>query len=284
MEKRKIQTLFMMVFTVALTVTAVLGNATQSEELALLQSAMRELRRVDNLEFSYESMIGTLGTTKSEKINVWADQLTGSWVSEHYTTDEDGTRLYLKRVCDGTQVYHYEDWSGEWILQKNEKTEVPYLDQVIDLPYGRSDIVNVELIHKGDVQELSYQFTEEYIAEQNAKTQAALEEYYENYQKIQTSEEEEKEIEVAVEQYRRTREENIEVTYQMDAAGVMRGLSCFMLLISPEILHDVQGEPILGEEYTSSYQIEINIKRYNQEGVMNKINQCKAEAAYYEYE
>lgn len=281
MEKRKIQALLMIAFAVALTTSIMMGETTQSEELALLQDAMRELRRTDNLEFSYESTIESGGIEKSEKIVVWADQLTGSWVSEHYTTDEDGTRMYLKRVCDGRHIYHYEDWSGEWELQQGEETQIPYLDRVIDLPYGSHDIMNVELHQKVDVQELSYEFTEEYIAEQNAKRQETLEEYYENYQKMQTSDESAEKVELAVEQYRRMREEDTAVTYRIDSAGVMRGLSCSMQLVSPEIIYDAAGKPALGEEHTSSYQIEIEITRYNQEGVTNKINQCKSEAAYY---
>lgn len=281
MGKRKIHALFAMAFAVALITSVIMSERTQSEELALLQDAMRELRRTDNLEFSYKSTIESDGVAKSEKIIVWADQLTGSWVSEHYTTDEDGTRMYLKRVCDGLHVYHYEDWSGEWEFKQGEETDIPYLDRVIDLPYGSDDIMNIELRQKVDVQELSYEFTEEYIAEQNAMRQETLEEYYENYQKMQASDEGAEKVALAVEQYRRMREEDTAVTYRIDSAGVMRGLSCSMLLVSLEILYDADGKPTLGEEHTSSYQIEIEITRYNQDGVTNKINQCKNEAAYY---
>lgn len=281
MEKRKIHALLAMAFTVALVTSAIMSEHTQSEELALLQGAMRELKRTDNLEFSYESTIESGGVVKSEKTIVWADQLTGSWVGEYYTTDEDGTRMYLKRVCDGRRVYDYEDWSGEWEFKQGEETDIPYLDRVLDLPYGSSDITDIELHQKVDVQELSYKFTEDYIAEQNAMRQETLEEYYENYQKMQTSDEGAEAVELAVEQYRRMREEETSVTYRIDSAGVMRGLHCSMLLVSPEILYDTDGKPALGDEHTSSYQIEIEITRYNQEGVTNKINQCKSEAAYY---
>lgn len=281
MEKRNIQALLATTFAVALVTSAIMGERTQSEELALLQDAMRELRRTDNLEFSYKSTIESARVVKSEKTIVWADQLTGSWVSEYYTTDEDGTRMYLKRVCDGRHVYDYESWSGEWEFKQGEETDIPYLARVIDLPYGSSDITDIELHQKVDVQELSYEFTEEYIAEQNEMRQEMLEEYYENYQKMQTSDEGAEKVTLAVEQYRRTREEDTTVTYRIDSAGVMRGLSCSMLLVSPEIVYDETGNPALGEEHTSFYEIEIEITRYNQDGVTNKINQCKSEAAYY---
>lgn len=283
-SKTKYRVLAVMAFGVALITSVMIGGSTQCEELALLQDSMRELRRTDNLEFSYKSIIESEGVAKSEQIVVWADQLTGSWVSEHYTTDEDGTRLYLKRFCDGRHVYHYLDWSGEWELQEDEDTDIPYLDRVIDLPYGSDDIMNIQLRQKVDVQELSYQFTQEYIDSQNEKRQENLEQYYENYQMMQTSEEGADCVELAVEQYRQTREADTSVVYRIDASGVMRGLSCSMSLISPEIVYDLDGKPALGEEHTSTYKIEIEVNRYNQEGVLNKINQCRNEAAYYVYE
>lgn len=281
MEKRKLQALLTMAFLVALGTLAMLGEHTQSEELAFLQDAMRQLRRTDNLEFSYVSTIQSSGVKKSENIIVWANQLAGSWVSEHYTTDEDGTRLYLKRFCDGMHVYHYIDWSGEWELQENEETDIPYLNHMIELPYGSGDIADVQWQQKIDVQEISYSFTEDYIAGQNAMRQEALEEYYVNYKKLQNSEEELEKAALAVEQYRRTREADTHVTYRIDSAGVMRGLYCVMSLISPEVIYDADGMPILGEDYTSTYQIEIEITRYNQLGVINKIEQCSNEALYY---
>lgn len=284
MEKRKIRILVMLTFAVALVTSAILGESTQSAELALLQNAMRELRRTDNLEFSYENVISGGGAVKGEKVIVWADQLTGSWVSEHYMTDEDGTRLYLKRFCDGAHVYDFVDWSGEWELQKSEDTEIPYLARMIDLPYDSDDIMNIRLSQKVDVQELSYQFTPEYIEGQNRKRQQTLEDYYEDYQKMQTLEESARKVELAVAQYRQTREENTSVVYRIDSAGVMRGLNCSMTLVSPEVVYDNAGEQVLGEECESSYEIKIEVSRYNQDGVLNKIEQCRNEAAYYVYE
>lgn len=284
MEKRKFRVLVTLTFAVALITSAMLGGNTQCAELALLQDAMRELRRTDNLEFSYENTIAGGGAIKSEKVVVWADQLSGSWVSEHYTTDEDGTRLYLRRFCDGLHVYDYVEWSGEWELQNTESTDIPYLDRVIDLPYGSDDITNIKLQQKVDVQELSYEFTPEYVDGQNRKRQQTLEEYYANYQTMQTSDEGAEKVELAVAQYRQTREENTSVVYRIDSAGVMRGLKCSMTLVSPEVVYDKDGKQILGETYESSYEIKIEVNRYNQDGVLNKIAQCNNEVSYYQYE
>ena len=116
MEKRKFRIVVVMAFGVTLLAVSVLDGSVSSTELAMLQGAMRELRRTDNLEFSYENILSEKGTSKSEKAVIWADTLSGSWVGEYYITDEDGTRRYLKKFCDGESVYEYVEWSGEWEL------------------------------------------------------------------------------------------------------------------------------------------------------------------------
>lgn len=284
MEKRKIRVMITLTYAVALTASAMLGGSTQCAELALLQDAMRELRRTDNLEFSYENVIAKAGSVKSEKVVVWADQLSGSWVSEHYTTDEDGTRLYVKRFCDGLHVYDYLDWNGEWELQEEVSTEIPYLAQVIDLPYDSDDIMDIALRQKVDVQELSYAFTSSYIEAQNRKRQQTLEEYYADYQKMHNSKEEAENIALAVAQYRQTRETNTTVVYRIDSVGVMRGFNCCMTLVAPEVVYDSSGQQVLGEEYESTYETRIEISRYNQDGILNKIAQCGNEVSYYQCE
>lgn len=282
MEKRKFGALAVMTFSVALITSAILGGSTQCAELGLLQNAMRGLRRTDNLEFFYETTIVDQGGKKSEKILVWADQLSGSWVSEQYTTDENETRLTLKRFCDGQRVYHYIEWNGEWELQEAESIDVPYLDKIIDLPYDSEDITNIKLEKTMDMQELSYQFTSSYIEKQNQKYHQMLEEYYEDYQKRQTSDEGAEKVELAVEQYRKTREKNRMFTYQIDAAGVMRGLYCTIVLVSPQIIYNSEGQQVLGEEQEISYVITVGVNRYNQDGILNKIEQCRNEMLHYE--
>lgn len=281
MVKRKIRALVVMAFGVALAAFSVLDGSTQCAELAMLQDAMRELRRTDNLEFSYESTIAGTGVSKGEKTVVWADTLSGSWVSEHYITDEDGTRQYLKKFCDGTSVYQYVEWNGEWNLSEDESTEIPYFAQLVDLPYDENDIYNISLEQRGKVLELSYEFTPEYIERQNRKRTEALEKYYKSYRKKQTSEEALDNVELAVEQYRQTREEETAVTYRIDSAGVMRGLHCTMTLVSPEIVYDESGQQALGTERESFYVTTIEISRYNQDGILNKIDQCRLEVSYY---
>ena len=128
MEKRKLRILTVVVFAGVLIFGALRQNSTGRGELGEIQVAMWNLGKVDNLQLSYEYRWKQNGSAGGETMHAWADMLTGDWISEHYTTDEDGTRLYLKQFCDGRNLYHYIDWSGEWeqiLPQQRENTVIP---------------------------------------------------------------------------------------------------------------------------------------------------------------
>ena len=282
MEKRKFRIVVVMAFGVTLLVSAVLDGSVSSTELAMLQGAMRELRRTDNLEFSYENILSEKGASKSEKAVIWADTLSGSWVGEYYITDEDGTRRYLKKFCDGESVYQYVEWSGEWELLEEEDDNIPYFSQITDLPYDDDDILDIRLEQQGNLQEISYEFTTEYMEKQNRRRIQMLEDYYKNYKRLQTSDESQEQIELAAEQYRQTSEEKETVVCHIDPAGVMQDFCSVLTLSVPEIIYDDAGGQTLGAEAESIYETKIKIHRYNQDVVLNKIEQCRREVLYYQ--
>ena len=282
MEKRKFRIVVVMAFGVTLLAASVLDGSVSSTELAMLQGAMRELRRTDNLEFSYENILAEKGTSKSEKAVIWADTLSGSWVGEYYITDEDGTRRYLKKFCDGESVYEYVEWSGEWELLEEEEDSIPYFSQITDLPYDDDDILDIRLEQQGNLQEISYEFTTEYMEKQNRRRIQMLEDYYKNYQRLQTSDESQEQIELAAEQYRQTSEEKETVVCHIDPMGVMQDFCSVLTLSVPEIIYDDAGGQTLGAEAESIYETKIKIHRYNQDVVLNKIEQCRREVLYYQ--
>lgn len=282
MEKRKFRIVVVMAFGVTLLAASVLDGSVSSTELAMLQGAMRELRRTDNLEFSYENILAEKGTSKSEKAVIWADTLSGSWVGEYYITDEDGTRRYLKKFCDGESVYEYVEWSGEWELLEEEEDSIPYFSQITDLPYDDDDILDIRLEQQGNLQEISYEFTTEYMEKQNRRRIQMLEDYYKNYQRLQTSDESQEQIELAAEQYRQTSEEKETVVCHIDPTGVMQDFCSVLTLSVPEIIYDDAGGQTLGAEAESIYETKIKIHRYNQDVVLNKIEQCRREVLYYQ--
>ena len=114
--KRRAQTeaAVAVIFSFLLVFSAARSNTTGRGELGEVQIAMWNLNRVDNLQMSYVYTVRQNAGEGGETMDVCADLLTGSWVSKHYATDEDGTRLYLRQFCDGKNIYHYIDWNGDW--------------------------------------------------------------------------------------------------------------------------------------------------------------------------
>lgn len=279
MEKRKARAMVVAIFVVGLVTAAMVWDNTRSAEMAMLQGAMRELRRVDNLEFSYYSAMTGGGMQTGDFIKIWSDQLSGCWASEHYKTDEDGTRLYLKQFCDGEHVYNYIEWNGEWELQNTKDVEVPYLNSILSTSYDDGDIINLECVEEKEGQKISFEFTQEYIDNQNKERQKTVQASYDNYKKM-ASEELTDEMALNVEQYINTFGENTVVAYHMNEAGILDRVSCSMQLVRPEIIYGADGTLEFGAERESLFELEVIVDRYNQQGTLNKLEYCRNEILY----
>lgn len=280
MEKKNAHAMILVIFVAGLITAAILWDNPQSAELGMLQTSMRELKRVDNVEYSYVTTVKSAGTQTGDEITVWLDQLSGCWISEHYKTDEDGTRLYLKQFSDGTHVYNYIEWNGEWELQTTRNVDAPYMDQILSIPYEDEDILELARSEDASGQTLSVIFTEEYIEEQNESRKDTIEQAYQDYMKMAGEEARTNEMVMTVEQYIRTRQEDTSITYQVNAEGVLMGVQSTMTIIQPELIYNTNEELMMGRERESGYEIVVTVKRYNQQATLNKIEQCKNEILY----
>lgn len=281
MEKKTVGTTAVVIFGAILVISALSGNNMERGELAQVQGAMRNLKRVDNLQMTYIYSFSQGEITGTDEVDVWADMLTGSWVSEYYTTDEDGTRLYLKQFCDGREVYNYIEWNGEWAAAQNiDGNDVPKLENITVLTYDGNDILEAESETMDGGQKISYSFTPEYLEGEREKRIAEIETAYSSYQKSGVSEEELDSVRLTVEQYKQTRYEDMIVAYTVDANQVLRGMECTATLIMPELLQDENGQTDLGGEQEMEILLRIDVERYNQEGIQNKIEQCRNEIMY----
>ena len=86
------------------------------------------------------------------------------------------------------------EWRSADLLEKEEDS-IPYFSQITDLPYDDDDILDIRLEQQGNLQEVSYEFTTEYMEKQNRRRIQMLEDYYKNYQRLQTSDESQEQIE-----------------------------------------------------------------------------------------
>ena len=240
MEKRKLRILTVVVFAGVLIFGALRQNSTGRGELGEIQVAMWNLGKVDNLQLSYEYRWKQNGSAGGETMHAWADMLTGDWISEHYTTDEDGTRLYLKQFCDGRDLYHYIDWSGEWeqiLPQQRENTVIPDYEMVTDLGYDGTDVEDLER-----------------VTEDGAAVKTAA---------------------LSVQQHKQAHYEDMTATYVIDENQILRSMEYQITLIMPEITQDLSGNKMLGKDRKMQITVTAEVDRYNQGGIANKVQQYK---------
>lgn len=277
MEKNKIRAIAVIIFGAFLVIPALTGGGIEQPELRQLQDAMRDLKRVDNLEMSYINSVSRFGIASSEQVDVWADMLTGSWTSEHYTTDEDGTRPYLKKFFDGKSMYVYVDWQGRWaVSEEADSSEVPNLDKITTFEYGADDILEVTSEEEDGGQKITCTFTPEYLEKERDKQVAQIESMYVSYQKNDAADDMLRLVEMTVEQTRQMRYEDVSVTYMIDENQVLRGMEYSAKMIMPQMGSDEHGEPILGEESETQMLLKVNIKGYDRDDILRKIGESQA--------
>lgn len=281
MVSRKVQAFTAIIFGSLLAIAVLTESSAGHGALGELQNAMRNLKRVDSLQMTYTFTNAQRGTVVGEQVDVWSNMLDGNWTSEHYTTDEDGTRIYLRQFCDGRNVYHYIDWNGEW-EQANEtsSTAVPNLEMITALSYEWTDIAKEEVGEENGMQKITFTFTSDYLAKRAQAQLQEIEASYIKYEKSGATKDQLASVERSVEQYRQTTYDRMAVTYLIDNNKVLRDMRCEVTLTMPEIVHDLSGNLVLGSSQQVEMTVQVNVERYNQDGTLNKIEQCKNEMLY----
>lgn len=277
MEKKEIHAAVTIVFASMLTVFAMTGGNTQRGEMRQIQDSIRNLRRVDNLRFSYSYAVSDKNEKITNRTEVWSDQLTGSWAAEYYTTDADGTRLYLRRFCDGKAVYTYIDWSGEWEKQGvGAELEVPCMEDITAIDYGDSDIVDVKSERENGIMKISYDLAPEYLTAMSEENLASIEAYYGNYHALGDDGEDDS-MGLAVAQYRQMRIGDASVVYKIDENEILYSGTCFFEIIQPGIVTGEDGSRQLGEEQKIQNLLTFQIIGYDQDSILDKIEQWESE-------
>lgn len=281
MVSRKVQAFTAIIFGSLLAIAVLTESSAGHGALGELQNAMRNLKRVDSLQMTYTFTNAQRGTVVGEQVDVWSNMLDGNWTSEHYTTDEDGTRIYLRQFCDGRNVYHYIDWNGEWEQAiETSSTAVPNLEMITALSYEWTDIAKEEVGEENGMQKITFTFTSDYLAKRAQAQLQEIEASYMKYEKSGATKDQLASVERSVEQYRQTTYDRMTVTYLIDNNKVLRDMRCEVTLTMPEIVHDLSGDLVLGSSQQVEMTVQVNVERYNQDGTLNKIEQCKNEMLY----
>lgn len=277
MEKKKVQAMAVAVFAAVLFIFAMTEGSRQSE-LGEIQEAMRRLNWLDNLQYSYVYTYSTQEETSEEKVEVWADLLTENWAAEYYLIDEDGMLPILKQYSDGKTLYHYIDWTGEWTpASEADEQQMPKLDTLMRLAYTAEDIEEVVRTQEDGKVIISYLFTQEYLDRTGNENIAQMEQMYQSYENAATSQEELDSLQAAMEQYRKTRREEVRITYVIDENGILQSGVCTVTLVQPKLSADETKAAALEEETQMQYEMKLAIKGYNQDSILDKIEWYREE-------
>lgn len=277
MDKRYAQVIVLFLFTSILTGYALIDAGTKYEELAWVQDAGRSLRRADNIRYSYTTTLSADNASSVERVDVWGNQLTGEWMAEYYVMDEDGIRRILKTFCDGKRLYRYVDWTGEWEEQGMADISMPSFGTMVSLKYKDGDIAEISHSSKGGATVVAVLLTEKYrkalVAEHYDEAQAL----YEGYRRVETGAGQQENLELGMERYKQVRVESAGNVYEIDAGGVLRRVEYDLIFYVPEIVTEENGQSMLGEEREVSFRHQIEIKGYNEQGILDAIEQCGSE-------
>ena len=85
---------------------------------------------------------------------------------------------------------------------------------------------------------------------------------------------------LSVEQHRQSRYETVTATYTIDENQILQKVLYETTIIMPEIVQDLAGNKMLGKEREMQITTEMEIKRYNESGINNQIEQCRNEVMY----
>lgn len=277
MDKRYAQVIVLFLFTSVLTCYALIDAGTEYEELTWVQEAGRSLQRADCIYYSYTTALSVGAVSSVERVDVRGNQLTGEWVAEYYVTDEDGTRRILKSFCDGSRLYHYIDWTGEWEEQQAADISMPSFRELYALNYGDADIAEVEKRQEGTGTTVTILLTEEYLTGLLSEHYDEAQALYEGYRRAETGAGQQENLELGIERYKRIRIDEARQEFVMDADKVLRSVEYDATLRVPEVITDGKGQTALGEEKSILFQHRIEINAYNEPHILDVIEQCGSE-------
>lgn len=255
-REQKTGILTMLLFMAVLSGAAV-TEASDCRYFGQVKEAMRAVRRLNNLHYTYAGSVYDKNGSEVSKAEVWADQLTGGWQAEYSVTDEDGEWPFLRRYCDGKSVYEDKDWDGEWELCADEELGPPNIEELTMLSYDTKDIFEENMRQEDGYTVISHVLTAEYAAE---LLQGDLEQTWlpnGNHAGSETNEN------AALEQYRQTEVTEAEVTYWLDKKKVLCKKEMAVTLLRPHV-EDALGSIKMPTEEEKIYMAtNVEVLEYN---------------------
>lgn len=289
MNQKTVRSVWLMVFMGMLFLQALFAGGVASEETGIVTSAMRNVRRVDNLHYVVDSAYGLeYQDGARQKQEVWLNLLDGSWTAEYTNMDADGAMTFLKEFCDGRQVTEY-DYNTNFWGNSRMQTEIPNLNALVKLNYKEDEIIERSVETSDEGQVVMFTLTGKSLEKQRDKMlEELLAEQKGTGKRGQQSEETADEVtaggmqdwfDLYYERYRQTRYENVKLMYTIDPAGILTGMKYSFDVSCPKIITE-NGTQRMGEYEQHRMGARVRVLEYNKAAINEKIAQTASEAGY----
>ena len=236
-------------------------NLKKERQIARITAAVDEIGTLINIH--YETKITDESETDGKTgidTEVWADFESGKWVAVYAKEDADTKEIYQSRLYDGTNSYSTTEKDDGWKKEETAAMTIPNLSNLKEFYFNEDDLTNVKVKKEDGLTTIQASLAEKALEDAYQSGISSAEQSYKYY--VNQDADSKDAAALLVESAKQTQMLGIDVTYTIDANGVLVQSTLTQQYQSPEILSS-DGEHSLGELKSHTVTYEKKVLSYN---------------------
>ncbi|WP_143524730.1 hypothetical protein [Roseburia sp. 831b] len=236
-------------------------NLKKERQIARITAAVDEIGTLINI--CYETKITDESETDGKTgidTEVWADFESGKWVAVYAKEDADTKEIYQSRLYDGTNSYSTTEKNSGWEKEETAAETTPNLSNLKEFYFNEDDLTNVKVKKEDGLTTIQASLTEKALEDAYQSGISSAEQSYKYY--VNQDADSKDAAALLVESAKQTQMLGIDVTYTIDANGVLVQSILTQQYQSPEILSN-DGEHSLGALTSHTVTYEKRVLSYN---------------------
>lgn len=262
-------------FTAALAGSIIYQDVQKEKQVAQIAAAADEINTLINIH--YETGIvdesesdGKTGITTE----VWADFESEKWAAVYAKVAGDAETIYQSQLYNGEECYQLTNQDEAWQKEEDSAVGIPNLSALKEFYYSDEDLTGIKVTKEDGNTVIHASLTKEALEEAYQSGISLAQLSYEFYQEKDPDSADAAAL--LVESAKATQIMSIEVSYTIDAEGILVGNTLTQQYSSPEIVND--GEtPELGESQIHTVTYEKKVVSYNSSDATKTLKQYFAE-------
>lgn len=236
-------------------------NLKKERQIARITAAVDEIGTLINI--CYETKITDESETDGKTgidTEVWADFESGKWVAVYAKEDADTKEIYQSRLYDGTNSYSTTEKDDGWKKEETAAKTTPNLSNLKEFYFNEDDLTNVKVKKEDGLTTIQASLTKKALEDVYQSGISSAEQSYKYY--VNQDADSKDAAALLVESAKQTQMLGIDVTYTIDANGVLVQSTLTQQYQSPEILSS-DGEHSLGALKSHTVTYEKRVLSYN---------------------